>query len=112
MSQSRDVHLDISGVEIARDIEHTDRLDELTGLFVLDVDFSSRRLNGKPSRNAGRHQPLFDDRRNKPDSTRAAHRQTATHFDEDDCKITVWAVCRIDDRPGHDVMAAGLHFLR
>ena len=107
-AQSLDIGADLPGMQEGRHVGDAHAFDQAVLLDVARFDQACRRVDAQHARLARRHQLVLERHGHRPDGAMTAHRQAARRFDEQERDVAIGAGRRIEDRPGHHVVSAGL----
>ena len=107
-SQVRALHLEAGRMKKRRDIDDADafHVDAVHG--VVGVHAAGRDLQPEQSRGPRTNQAVFDHDRDGPDRPVSAHREAAAGLDEEEADVRVGSRGRVENAPGHHVVAARL----
>ena len=112
LAQLRAVDPNLRQGEIARHIGQAHALDKPAGALVVGDHQARRRIEAQPALLARADQPLLEREGHRADRAVTAHGQAAAHLDVQDTGVAVRAARRVEDRAGHDVVAARLEHQR
>ncbi len=108
LAELRAVDPDLGQRQVARDVGEAHPLDEPAGPLVGGEHQPGRRVEADFALGPRAHEPLLEGEGDRADRAVAAHRQAAGNLDVEDADVAVRPAGRVEDRPGHDVVAARL----
>ena len=112
LAETRAVDAHLGEREIARDVRQAHALDEAAPALVVGDHEARGGVEAQPALLTRAHQALLEREGHRADRAVAAHRQAAAHLDVQDAGVAVRAAGRVEDRAGHDVVAARLEHQR